>query len=157
MHFFFKLCHHRPILGIRSLTLSLHNTWKWLFWNGTDRLTARRTWQLYDWIRPEGRFSDMTLIRVRDMDSWYFLYAGFFFFQQTKFSLIYWPTSKTSNSQNKGKQFGECFLLFSAFPSIFWPLFLPTFRRLSQDVYSNVLYIFHLRVQYPCTLYGRVK
>ena len=29
---FFKLCHHRPILGIRSLTRSLHDTRKWEFW-----------------------------------------------------------------------------------------------------------------------------
>ena len=29
---FLKLCHHRPILGIGSLTRSLHDTRKWEFW-----------------------------------------------------------------------------------------------------------------------------
>ena len=56
--FFWKLCHHRPILGIYSLTRGLHDTRRWVFRDLTDTHTDRRTWRLYDWHGPEGRVSE---------------------------------------------------------------------------------------------------
>ena len=52
---FWKLCYHRPILGTRSLTWSLHNNQKWVFLYGTDKHTDIATLWL---IRPKGRVSE---------------------------------------------------------------------------------------------------
>ena len=35
--FIWQLCHHRPILEIRSLPRSLHKTWKWVFFFGWSK------------------------------------------------------------------------------------------------------------------------
>ena len=57
--FFGILCHHRPILGMRSSTRSLHNTWKWVFRDVKTYIhTYRWTSRLYDWPGPKGRVSE---------------------------------------------------------------------------------------------------
>ena len=53
-----KLCHYRPILAIRTLTRSLWDTRKWVFWIVKDTQTDIRTLQLYDWIDRVGQFSE---------------------------------------------------------------------------------------------------
>ena len=53
--FLFKLCHHRPIQGICSLTRSFHDTGKWVFCNGADRQTDKQTTMATLWLnRPRG-------------------------------------------------------------------------------------------------------
>ena len=44
------MCHCRPKLAICPSTRSFFDLQKWVFRNGTDRQTDRRTSQLYDWI-----------------------------------------------------------------------------------------------------------
>ena len=56
--FLWKLWHHRPISGLRSLTRGLYNTWKWMLCHVTNIQTYGLTSQLYDWISQVGQFSD---------------------------------------------------------------------------------------------------
>ena len=48
---FSKLCHHRPILGIRSLTRGLHDLQKWVFCDDSDIQAVMATLWL---TRPRG-------------------------------------------------------------------------------------------------------
>ena len=51
-----KIFHHpRPILGTQSLTKGLQDHQKWVFCDGADRQTHRRTWRLYDQPSPAGQ------------------------------------------------------------------------------------------------------
>ena len=40
---FWKICHHRPILGTCSLTKGLDNLCKWVFRDGADSQTNKQT------------------------------------------------------------------------------------------------------------------
>ena len=60
--FFWKFCHHWPILRIRSSTRGLHDLRKWVFWDATDRHTDIAT----QWLnRPRGQFSEIIWICIK--------------------------------------------------------------------------------------------
>ena len=66
---FFLLIHHRPILGIHSLTRGLQDKTSGsgcFAMAQTEKHTNRQRWPLYDWVGPEGWFSETHLaIRVK--------------------------------------------------------------------------------------------